>query len=155
MSYLLAQDAPNGKQGKAFITVNGENHLLFGLKKVQTDVEIQKADFKVVGTTTVQSKVTGAKKTGTGTIVYGTPYFVKMVADYEKTGKLPSFDMQIENDDPATSIGRQTVAYYGCILDKVPVSIMDADADELDTEISFTYTSFEVLESFTDPAQLG
>lgn len=155
MSFLLERDALNGKQGKAFLTVDGENQELFSVKKVQTDVEYQKSDMKVVGTTTVQQKTTGAKKTGTMTIYYGTPAFIQMAQEYEKNGKVVYFDLQITNDDPATSVGSQTVVYYGCSLDKIPLSILDADADFLEEEVSFSYTSFEVLDSFTQPSSLG
>ena len=155
MSYLLAKDAINGKQGKAFITLEGANYELFSVKKLTTDYEFQKSDFKVVGTTTVQQKTTGAKKSGTMTIYYGTPLFAKIAQEYEKTGKVLYFDLQVENDDPATSVGNQTMVYYGCSLDKVPLSMLDADADNLEEEVGFTFTSFETLESFTDPAQLG
>ena len=51
MAFLLERDALNGKQGKAFITINGEINELFSIKKFSADVEYQKADFKVVGTT--------------------------------------------------------------------------------------------------------
>lgn len=155
MAYLLERDAVNGKQGKAFITIDGINNELFSAKKVQTDYEFQKADFKVVGTTGVQQKTTGVKKTGTMTIYYGTPLFINMAREYEKNGKVIYFDLQVENDDPATSIGKQIVVYYGCSLDKVPLSMLDADADTLEEEVSFSYTSFEVLQSFTNPSQLG
>ena len=40
------------------VTRNGENQELFQLKKFQSDAEFQEADFKVVGTTLVQSKTT-------------------------------------------------------------------------------------------------
>lgn len=155
MSFLLERDAINGKQGKAFLSLDGENHELFSIKKFQADVEYQKADFKVVGTTTVQQKTTGAKKTGTMTIYYGTPLFIQMAQEYEKTGKVVYFDMQIENEDPGTSVGKQTVAYYGCSLDKIPLSILDSDTDFLEEEVGFSYTSFEVLNNFNDPATLG
>lgn len=155
MSFLLERDAINGKQGKAFLSLDGENHELFSIKKFQADVEYQKADFKVVGTTTVQQKTTGAKKTGSMTIYYGTPLFIQMAQEYEKTGKVVYFDMQIENKDPGTSVGKQTVAYYGCSLDKIPLSILDSDTDFLEEEVGFSYTSFEVLNNFNDPATLG
>lgn len=155
MSFLLERDALNGKQGKAFITINGEINELFSIKKFNADVEYQKADFKVVGTTTVQQKTTGAKKTGTMTIYYGTPLFIKMASEYEKNGKVIYFDMQITNEDPATSVGSQTVAYYGCSLDKIPLSMLDADSDFLEEEVGFSYTSFEVLNSFNNPSALG
>lgn len=155
MSFLLERDAINGKQGKAFLSLDGENHELFSIKKFQADVEYQKADFKVVGTTTVQQKTTGAKKTGSMTIYYGTPLFIQMAQEYEKTGKVVYFDMQIENEDPGTSVGKQTVAYYGCSLDKIPLSILDSDTDFLEEEVGFSYTSFEVMNNFNDPATLG
>lgn len=155
MSFLLERDALNGKQGKAILTLNGENHELFSVKKLQTDVEYQKADFKVVGTTTVQQKTTGAKKTGSMTIYYGTPLFIQMASEYEKNGKVLYFDIQVENSDPATSVGKQTVVYYNCSLDKIPLSMLDAESDFLEAEVGFSYTSFEVLDSFNDPAQLG
>ena len=49
MSFLLERDAVNGKEGRGFMTIDGENHEMFGLKKFQSDAEFQEADFKVVG----------------------------------------------------------------------------------------------------------
>ena len=155
MGFLLERDALNGKQGSAIMTIDGENHELFGAKKVNTDAEFQESDFKVIGTTLVQKKTTGVNLTGTMTIYYGTPLFIKMVQEYIKTGKIPYFDLQIENDDPSTSVGKQTVVYYNCKLSKVPLSILDADADFLEEEVGFSYTSIEVLNWFTDPANVG
>ena len=155
MSFLLERDALNGKQGSAIMTIDGENHELFGAKKIQTDAEFQESDFKVIGTTLVQKKTTGVNLTGTMTIYYGTPQFIKMVQEYIKTGKIPYFDLQIENDDPSTSVGKQTVVYYNCKLSKVPLSILDADSDFLEEEVGFSYTNIEVLNWFTDPTNLG
>ena len=33
MSFLLERDAVNGKEGRGFMTIDGENHEMFGLKK--------------------------------------------------------------------------------------------------------------------------
>ena len=155
MSFLLERDALNGKQGSAIMTIDGENHELVGAKKVNTDAEFQESDFKVIGTTLVQKKTTGVNLTGTMTIYYGTPLFIKMVQEYIKTGKIPYFDLQVENDDPSTSVGKQTVVYYNCKLSKVPLSILDADSDFLEEEVGFSYTNIEVLNWFTDPTNLG
>ena len=155
MSFLLERDALNGKQGSAIMTIDGENHELFGAKKVNTDAEFQESDFKVIGTTLVQKKTTGVNLTGTMTIYYGTPLFIKMVQEYIKTGKIPYFDLQVENDDPSTSVGKQTVVYYNCKLSKVPLSILDADSDFLEEEVGFSYTNIEVLNWFTDPTNVG
>ena len=156
MSFLLERDALNGKQGSAFMTINGQNIEMFNIKKFQSDAEFQETDFKVVGTTLVQKKTTGVTLTGTMTIYYGTPHFLRLLQEYLKTGRLTYFTLQITNDDPATSVGTQTVVLYNVKLQKLPVAMLDADADFLEMEVSFSYTNIEVLNYFNDaPAQLG
>ena len=155
MSFLLERDALNGKSGSAVMTIDGENHELFQMKKFSSNAEFQESDFKVVGTTLVQKKTTGVTLTGTMTIYYGSPYFIKLLQDYLKTGKLPYFTLQITNDDPGTTVGKQIVALYNCKLSKVPVAMLDADTDWLEEEVSFSYTGLEVLNYFNDPETLG
>ncbi len=156
MSFLLAQDAINGKEGCAVVQYDGKNNVLFGLKKMQTDAEFQESDFKVVGTRLVQTKTSGVKMSGSATIYYGSPLFLEMLVNYLKTGRVPVFAIQITNDDPATTVGQQTVVLYGVKLSKVPIAILDADSDELEEEVSFTFTNIEVLNWFNDqPEQLG
>ena len=155
MSFLLERDALNGKSGSAVMTIDGENHELFQMKKFSSNAEFQESDFKVVGTTLVQKKTTGVTLTGTMTIYYGSPYFIKLLQDYLKTGKLPYFTLQITNDDPGTTVGKQIVALYNCKLSKVPVAMLDADTDWLEEEVAFSYTGLEVLNYFKDPETLG
>ena len=155
MSFLLERDALNGKSGSGFITINGENHQMFGMKKFQSDAEFQEEYFTVVGTNLVQTNTTGVKLSGTMTLYYGSPYFLQLLNDYLKTGKLPYFTMQIENDDPSTSVGTQTVVYYNVKLNKLPISKLDAETSSLDMEVGFTFTNVEVLNWFHDPEQLG
>lgn len=156
MSFLLERDALNGSQGSAFMTINGQNIEMFNIKKMQVDGEFKESDFKVVGTTLVQKKTTGISYTGSMTIYYGTPYFIRLLNDYAKTGKLPYFTLQITNDDPSTSVGTQTVVLYNVKLQKMPIAMLDTDADWLEEEIGFSFTNFEVLNYFNDaPTQLG
>lgn len=155
MSFLLERDGLNGKSGSGFMTIDGENHEMFQMKKFQSDAEFQESDFKVVGTTLVQKKTTGVSLTGSMTLYYGSPYFLKLLQEYLKSGKLPYFTLQITNDDPSTSVGTQTVVLYNVKLQKLPVAMLDADADFLEMEVSFSYTGLEVLNWFHDPAQLG
>ena len=153
--FLLERDALNGKEGRGFATIVGRNVEMFGMKKFQADADFQESDFTVVGTRLVQKKTKGVVYTGSMTLYYGTPEFIKMVSDYAKTGKLPYFTLQITNDDPTTSVGVQTVAFYNVKLQKVPLAILDSDADDLTIDISFSFSSFEILQSFNAPAELG
>ena len=154
-AFLLERDALNGKEGMGFANIEGRNIEMFGLRKFRADAEFQEEDFVVVGTRLVQKKTSGVSYTGSMTIYYGTPEFKRLVLDYHKTGKLPYFTLQITNDDPATSVGAQVVAFYGVKLQKLPIAMLDAETSKLTEEISFSYTGFELLSSFHAPAQLG
>lgn len=153
--FLLERDALNGKAGRAFATIDGRNVEMFGLKKFQSDAEFQESDFKVVGTNLVQKKTTGVSLTGSATLYYGTPEFLNMLTTYMKTGRVPYFTFQITNDDGGSTVGKQVVALYNVKLQKLPIAMLDADAESLTMDISFSFTNIEVLNAFNTPAQLG
>ncbi len=156
MSFLLERDTLNGAAGKAVIIQNGQVKDLFGAKSVKTQAEISSSDMKVIGTKKAQQKPGSVKQTGTMTIYYGTPLFLDMLAQYIRTGVMPYFNLQVTNDDPTTTVGVQTVAYYNCKLTgTIPLSVLDAEADMLTVEVSFSYEDFEPLSSFHDPAETG
>lgn len=156
MSYLLAKDTVNGAEGKVFITVDGRNIEVAGMKNIQTDADIQSQDMRVIGTRKVQQKPNGAKLTGKGNIYYGTPLFTDMVLQYVNTGVMPSFDIQITNNDPTTSVGSQSMAYYGCVLTgSIPLSILNSEESMLNYDFNFSYTRVAKLQGFNAPAQLG
>ena len=156
MSYLLARDTVNGAEGKIFVTLNGKNIEVACMKNIRTSAEIQSNDMRVIGTRTIQNKPNGAKQTGTGNIYYGTNLFTDMVLQYINTGVMPEFDIQITNDDPATTIGTQAMAYYGCTLTgEIPLSILNDEEAMLNYDFNFAYTRVSRLQAFNDPAQLG
>jgi hypothetical protein len=156
MSYLLAKDTVNGAEGKIFVTIDGKNMEVACMRNITTNAEIQSNDMRVIGTRTIQNKNNGAKLTGTGNIYYGTNLFTNMVLQYIQTGVMPEFDIQITNNDPATSIGTQSMAYYGCTLTgTIPLSILNDEEAMLNYDFNFAYTRVARLQSFRDPARLG
>lgn len=156
MSYLLAKDTVNGAEGKIFVTIDGKNMEVACMRNITTNAEIQSNDMRVIGTRTIQNKNNGAKLTGTGNIYYGTNLFTDMVLQYIQTGVMPEFDIQITNNDPATSIGTQSIAYYGCTLTgTIPLSILNNEEAMLNYDFNFAYTRVARLQSFHDPARLG
>lgn len=156
MSYLLAKDTVNGAEGKIFVTIDGKNIEVACMRNITTNAEIQSNDMRVIGTRTIQNKNNGAKLTGTGNIYYGTNLFTDMVLQYIQTGVMPEFDIQITNNDPATSIGTQSIAYYGCTLTgTIPLSILNDEEAMLNYDFNFAYTRVARLQSFRDPDQLG
>lgn len=155
-SYLLARDTVNGAEGSIFITFEGRNIQIASMRNIQTSANIQTQDMRVIGTRKVQSKPNGATQTGKGNIYYGSDIFRDMVLQYINTGVMPEFDIQITNSDPATSLGTQTMAYYGCHLTgEIPLSILDDEESMLNFDFNFAFTRVAKLSSFNGPTQLG
>ena len=156
MSYILARDTVNGAEGTIVITRDGKNYEVACMKNIKTVANIQSQDMRVIGTRKIQQKPNGAKLTGSGNIYYGSNLFTDMVLEYIQTGRMPEFDIQITNQDPATSLGAQVMAYYGCHLSgEIPLSVLDDAESMLNYDFNFTYTDAARLQSFAEPGQLG
>lgn len=89
------------------------------------------------------------------TIYYGTPYFLKLLQEYLKRESSRISRSRSPMTIPPLAWGQQTVVFYNVKLQKLPVAVLDAEADYLEMEVSFSYTHVEVLDWFKDPEQLG
>ena len=154
--YLLSKDTVSGASGKVILTVDGKNVEVAGMRNITTNAEIQSTDMRVIGTKRIQDKPNGAKLPGKGNIYYGSNLFTDMVLDYINRGIIREFTVQIINDDPATSLGSQDMAYYGCHLTgTIPLSILDSEEAMMNYDFNFAWTRVSRLRSFNDPEQLG
>lgn len=142
-------DALSGKEGKAYVKIDSKNEELFCSKSVEAKIELSKSDIKCIGSRMTGSKITGMKGTGTMKIYFGYPLFSELVARYKDTGKPFYFDMVVTNDDPASSVGAQTVLLKDCLIDGVTLTKLDGESeDAIEDEIGFTFEDYEILEKF-------
>lgn len=156
MAYLLAKDTVNGAEGSIVVTRNGRNYVIAGMRNIRPVGNIQSERMRVVGTRKIQDKSNGVELIGTGNIYYGFDMFRDMVLNYINTGVLEEFDIQTTNNDPATSIGSQTIAYYGCHLTgEIPLSILNSEETMMNYDFNFAYTSVQKLQSFNEPTNYG
>ena len=58
------------------------------------------------------------------------------------------FEIQVTNEDPTSSVGRQTVILKECNLNSIILAKFDADAEFLDEDIEFTFDDFAIPEVF-------
>lgn len=159
MSYLLSRDTVNGAEGTVFVTRNGQQVEVVGLKNIQTVGGIQSTDMKTIGTRVIQDKPNGVKLTAKGNVYYGSNgsnMFRDMVLNYIQNGIMEYFDVQINNTDPTTSVGAQIGAYYGCHLTgDIPLSILDDEQAMLSYDFNFVYTRVGLIQGFTNPTTVG
>ena len=72
-----------------------------------------------------------------------------------KNGKVTYFSLQVVNDDPNTTIGKQVVALYNVKFSDGDLLKLDADSDWLDQQLNFTFTELEILNRFKNPDRIG
>ncbi len=146
---MHAKDVVASKLANCFITINGNRYLLMQAKNLEAKIEKEKAEVPILGRTGKGHKVTGWNGTGSMTIYNNTSMFTKLLKDYKDTGTDIYFDTQITNEDPTTSVGRQTIILKDCNLDSGIIAAFDADGDWLEQDVDFTFEDFEMPEQFS------
>jgi hypothetical protein len=149
--FLKAGDIISGREGTAFMTIDGRNVPMFWLKNIEAMVELIKTEVPVLGKRMNQQKVAGANGTGTMVIHKVTSEFAKIGIDYLKAGTIPEVTIKVTNDDPNSSIGRQSTLISGVIFDSVPIAKLDIESETLDEEISFTFSDADLFDQFSQP----
>lgn len=151
MTFLKLSDTISGQEGRAYATINKNVEEMFYVKTLEATIEKKKAEGKTLGRRGTQHKATGWSGTGSMTIYYITSLFRQQTLDYIKTGKDVYFDITIVNEDPSSSVGKQTVTLKNVNLNSVIIAKLDTESEMLDESIEFTFEDVEILDSFTSP----
>lgn len=149
---IRARDEINGKEGKAYATIDGQRHLLFMSKKIEATVEKEKAERKALGRRGVQHKTVGWKGSGTMTITYATDMFRDMVLKYVRDGIDTFFDLQVINDDPQSELGQHETILIDCNIDSSLVALLDDSTEVLEEEVSYTFEDLDIPRKFSKPS---
>lgn len=150
MAMMNALDAIAGSQASAYITLeDGKRYNLMQLVNFESKMEINTTEVAILGKTGKGNKPTGWTGTWSATAHYNQSVLRKMWLDYKNTGKLPTFDIQVTNEDPTSAIGRQTIILKNCLSNGGILAKFDADADTLDEDIEGTFDDWEMPETFS------
>lgn len=149
-SIMNAMDAVAGSLASAFITMaDGNRYCFMQLYKFESKVNVSTKEVARIGTTGKGNKPTGWTGSWNGTAHYNQSIFRKMLLEYKKTGIIPTFDIQVSNEDPTASVGRQTIILKGCLFKGGTLAKFDADAETLDEEIEGTFDDWDMPEQFS------
>lgn len=150
MRTLNAADTISAKEGRAYAKINGNNEELFYAKTIEATVDKSKGEVKSIGKRMTGHKTTGGNGSGSMTLYTMTPLFREMVANWKRGGGDLYFDMVLENDDPESAAGKQSVLLIGVNLDSVILAKLDGDTDDpLEEDMDFTFEDFDILKAFT------
>ena len=146
---MNAKDVVSASLAECFVTIDGNRYNFMQAINLEANFEKTKSEVPILGKTGKGNKSTGQKGTGNATFHYNTSVFRELLYRYKNTGEDIYFDIQVTNEDPTSSVGRQTVILKDCNLDGGILTKFDADAEYLDETIDFTFEDFEIPEKFS------
>jgi len=147
---MNAKDAISASLAECYVTIEGTRYNFMQAINLEAKFDKTKAKVPVLGKTGKGNKSTGWEGTGSATFHYNTSIFRKLLKRFKETGEDIYFDIQVTNEDPTSSVGRQTVILKDCNMDGGVLAKFDADGEYLDEEMDFTFEDFELPEEFTN-----
>lgn len=145
---MNAKDTISASLAKCFVTIEGNRYNFMQAINLEAQFTKNKAEVPILGKTGKGNKATGWSGSGSATFHYNTSIFRELAYRYKQTGEDIYFDIQVTNNDPTSSVGRQTVILKDCNLDGGLLAKFDADAEYLDEDMDFTFEDFEIPEKF-------
>lgn len=145
---MLSRDAVSARMAECFITIEGRRYEFFNIKEFEAKIDKTKARVERLGSVMAGHKTVGMTGTFSGTAHYNQSILRKLMADYKKTGKETYFEIQVSNDDPDSSAGRQTVIFYNCTTDGGVLAKFDAAGEILEEPIAGTFEDFKMPDEF-------
>ena len=151
-NYTILADTISSHEGKAYITIDGQNRELFEVSSLSAQIDLIVQERRLLGHRMTQHKVVGATGTGSMTIYFVNSEMLNQTIQYIRSGQFRGFKVQVKNEDPASTVGKQEVVLLNVILTTIPVATLDDQSDDPITfDTDFTFDDIEVLESFKLP----
>jgi len=151
-NYTRLSDTLSAKEGKAYITIDGQNRELFEISALTAQLDLTVQERRMLGHRMTQHKVVGATGTGSMTMYFMNSEMLNQAVQYLRTGNYRGLKIQVKNEDPQSTIGKQEVVLLNVILATIPVATLDDQSDDPITfDTDFTFDDIEILESFKLP----
>lgn len=154
-NYTKLDDTLAGSEGSGYITRGGQNRAMFEISKISAYVTLTVTEKKLLGHRMKQHKVAGATGEGSGTFYFMNSDALKEFISYKKNGVYPASTLQFQNEDPQSTVGRQTVTLFNVVFKTIPVAYLDDDSENPITfDSDFTFDDCDCLEAFKLPENM-
>lgn len=145
---MKAKDAISAKLAECFVTIEGNRYNFMQMIDFEGNFDKNKTEVPILGKTGKGNKSTGWSGTFSATMHYNQSVMRQLLLRYKDTGEDVYFEIQITNDDPTSSAGRQTVVFIDCNIDGGILAKFDADGEYLDESVEGTFEDFKMPETF-------
>lgn len=145
---MLAKESVSAKLAECYLTIGTRRYNFMQAINLEAKMKKTKTKVPILGKTGVGNKSSGWEGTGSATFHYNTSIIREMLQQYKDTGEDIYFEIQITNEDPTSSAGRQTVVLIGCNVDGGVLAKFDADGEYLDETMDFTFEDWKMPDKF-------
>lgn len=151
-TFTRLSDTIASNEGKVFITIDGQNRELFEVQSIKAQLDLIIQERRMLGNRMTQHKVVGVTGTGSATLYFMNSQMLNLAIQYIKNGKFANNKIQMKNEDPQSTIGKQEVVISNTIFKTIPVAAVEESDDPITFNSDFTFDGIENLESFVLPA---
>ncbi|MEG0839853.1 MAG: phage tail tube protein [Hydrogenoanaerobacterium sp.] len=145
---FTSENAISKSEGKAYITISGQNYVLFYIKKLSAKIKKKKIDIRVAGQRGTGHKATSWSGEGELEIFNITSAYKEIFLDYIHKGIDCYFSIMLTNEDVSTKYGKETKVLTGCNFDEVAIAEFEGDDGVLESSLPFTFEGVELLSKF-------
>lgn len=145
---MVAKDAVSANMAECFVSIEDKRYNFMQMKNLEASIKKNKTKVPILGRSGSGNKANGWEGTGKATIYYNQSIMRELLVRYKDTGEDVYFDIQISNEDPTSSVGKQTILLIGCNLDGGILAKFDAEGGNLDEDVNFTFEDFKMPDSF-------
>ena len=149
---MNAWDALSAGLAECYVTIDGRRYRFMQAINLEASIEKKKMQVPVPRPMrpSTGNKGVGWSGSGKATFHYNSSLFRELLYRFKESGEDMYFDIQITNEDPVSSVGRQTVILKDCNLDGGVLAKFSAEDEYLEEELRFTFEDFEIPEKFTE-----
>ena len=154
-AYMPSNDAPSAKAATCFVTIGERRYAMLMAKEFEANMNIETKEVATLGRIVKGVKPVGSTVKFKMVVYHCTEIFDEVVETYKNTGVMPTFDIQVTNEDGATSVGRSTKIYTDCVIDgNVLLSMFNADGEFIEQSIEGYAQDFSRPEKYTNPTYM-
>jgi hypothetical protein len=150
---MQARNALSAKMAECYIMIPNdagvkERHNFMSAINLEVTFEKNKTEVAILGRMNKGHKSTSSTITGSAEFHLNTSVWRELAYKFQQTGEDIYFDIQVENEDPTSAAGRQTMIFLDCNIDGGILAKFDAGGETLDEDMDFTFEDFKMPETF-------
>lgn len=145
---MKANDVIKGSLAKCYITIDGNRYNFANAINLEATMEKNKTTAPVLGKTGKVNITSTWEGTGSMTLHYNSSEMREILYSFKETGAETYFEIQVENEAPGSTVGKQVVILKQCTIDGGVLAKFDADADYLEEDVDFTFDDWEMPTKF-------